>query len=233
MGFSRVEKMEPLRNIRFGIRMKTGVQKVVCISDIIHLCEGRSNITLPVDKKVSFIGFLNEFDDVYGKGCVYIHLFKEADKEWLARRAIEHGATAVISEYQIEGIPCIVVDDVWHVLKELSRLYLDDNPCKRIAVAGSIGKTTTKEMIEAVLAQSFHEFCTPNNGNVLAYLAFEIQHMPRNVERFIQGTALMCLNLILQLLQPLINLVWELWAAKTKSKRLFLMLRHSCQKTGQ
>lgn len=53
---------------------------------------------------------------------MYIHLFKETDKEWLARRAIEHGATAVISEYQIEGIPCIVVNDVWHVLKELSRL---------------------------------------------------------------------------------------------------------------
>ena len=41
-------------------------------------------------------------------------------------------------------------------------------------------------MVEAVLIQRFKTFCTPNNGNVLAYLAFEIQHMPRHVEQFIQ-----------------------------------------------
>lgn len=186
MKFSPVEKIEILRNIRFAIRMKMGIQKDVRISDVFRICEGKGNVIEPDDKKVSFIGFLNEFDDVYGKGCIYIHLFNNEDKEWLARRAISHGAIAVISEYHIEGIPCIVVNDVWHVLKELSRLYFDDNPCKRVAIAGSIGKTTTKEMIEAVLAQSFHEFCTPNNGNVLAYLAFEIQHMPRNINQFIQ-----------------------------------------------
>lgn len=186
MGKSIAERMEILRNARFAIRRKLGVQKDVRFLDIVRICGSKGNVVAADDERVAFIGFFNEFDDVYGKDCVYIHLFADIDREWLARRAIAHGAIAVISEYQIADIPCIVVKDVWQVLKELSKLYIDDVACGRVAIAGSIGKTTTKEMVETVLSQRFSVFCTPNNGNVLSYLAFEIQHMPRNVEQFIQ-----------------------------------------------
>lgn len=188
MGKTPVERLEKLRNLRFAFRMKTGRQKKLTLADIEQFCGNTASFTAPSvrEKLVSFIGFFNEFDDVYGKNCVYIHLFPQNDQDWLAKRAVNHGALAVVSEYQIENLPCIVVEDVWKVLRELSRFYLRDYTGGRVAIAGSIGKTTTKEMVEAVLAQRFKKFCTPNNGNVLRYLAFEIQHMPRNVEQFIQ-----------------------------------------------
>ena len=139
-----------------------------------------------LDHKVSFIGFVNEFDDVFGKNCVYIHLDDTEDKEWLAERAVRHGALAVIAERQIGELPCIIVDDVWGALAEISLWYYQKKRAATTVVAGSIGKTTTKEMIACVYRRKFRTFCTPNNGNVLAYLAFEIQHMPNNVQQFVQ-----------------------------------------------
>ena len=116
-----VERLENIRNMRFALRMKTGRQKDVRFADIKRICGG-GDLPVPDDKQVSFIGFFNEFDDVFGKDCVYIHLFTDKDREWLAKRAILHGAIAVISAYQIDDLPCIVVDDVWQILRELSRL---------------------------------------------------------------------------------------------------------------
>ena len=188
MGKTLVERLERLRNLRFAFRMKTGRQKKLTLAQIEQICGNTVSFTSPStrEKLVSFIGFFNEFEDIYGKDCVYIHLFEEKDRDWLARRAVEHGALAIISESQIDHLPCIIVADVWEVLRELSRLYISDYSGGRTAIAGSIGKTTTKEMVEAVLSQQFRTFCTPNNGNVLRYLAFEIQHMPRNAQQFIQ-----------------------------------------------
>lgn len=188
MGKTLVERLERLRNLRFAFRMKTGRQKKLTLAQIEQICGNTASFTSPStrEKLVSFIGFFNEFEDIYGKDCVYIHLFEEKDRDWLARRAVEHGALAIISESQIDHLPCIIVADVWEVLRELSRLYISDYSGGRTAIAGSIGKTTTKEMVEAVLSQEFRTFCTPNNGNVLRYLAFEIQHMPRNAQQFIQ-----------------------------------------------
>lgn len=186
---SIVEKLEHLRNLRFAIRGRVSTTKNVKVSDIVHICgEAFVDNRIDINKRVSFVGFFNEFDDVYGKDCVYIHLFgkQDEDREWLAHRAVRHGALAVISDYQIGDLPCIVVDDVWRVLRDISRLYLEDYQGGTVAISGSIGKTTTKEMVECVLARNFKTFCTPNNGNVLAYLSFEIQHMPFHVEQFIQ-----------------------------------------------
>ena len=188
MGRTLVERLEKLRNLRFALRMKTGCQKKLTLADVEKICGNSvSHAELYArEKQISFIGFFNEFEDIYGKDCVYIHLFKEKDYDWLAKRAIGHGALAIISESQIDDLPCIIVEDVWQVLRELSRLYIGDFTGGRTAVAGSIGETTTKEMVEAVLSQKYRTFCTPNNGNVLRYLAFEIQHMPWNSEQFIQ-----------------------------------------------
>ncbi len=186
MGKTPVEKLEAFRNLRFRMRMRSGRQPELYIGDIEKICGATVSREADRTKRISFIGFFNEFDDVYGKDCLYVHLPHDPEKVWLAKRAVNHGALAVVSERQIEDLPCIVVEDVWHVLKELSRLYLDGWSGSSVAIAGSIGKTTTKEMVESVMKQSFRTFCTPNNGNVLSYLSFEIQHMPRNVEQFVQ-----------------------------------------------
>ncbi len=69
MGKSIIEKLESIRNIRFSYRMKNGIQKDVRFRDIVKICGG-GDLNIPENRRVSFIGFFNEFDDVYGKDCV-------------------------------------------------------------------------------------------------------------------------------------------------------------------
>ncbi|MBR6109445.1 MAG: hypothetical protein IKQ36_06880 [Clostridia bacterium] len=49
--------------------MKNGIQKDVRFRDIVKICGG-GDLNIPENRRVSFIGFFNEFDDVYGKDCV-------------------------------------------------------------------------------------------------------------------------------------------------------------------
>ncbi len=179
---SFIEELIPLRNIRFHYFRKP----LLTTRDIEQMAGGGSITNKTPNKPVSFIGFNNEFDDIIGKNCVYIQLDDSEEEEWRAKRAVRYGANAVISEHQIEQLPCIVVNDVWKTLVDLSKKYLEQYQGGITAIAGSIGKTTTKEMVECVYRRKFRTFCTPNNGNVLAYLAYEIQHMPYGVEQFIQ-----------------------------------------------
>ena len=163
MGKTLVERLEKLRNLRFAFRMKTGRQKKLTLAQIEQICGKTASFISPStrEKSVSFIGFFNEFEDIYGKDCVYIHLFEEKDRDWLALRAIEHGSLAIISESQIDALPCIVVTDVWQILRELSHFYISDYSGGRTAIAGSIGKTTTKEMVEAVLSKNTERSARP------------------------------------------------------------------------
>ncbi|GGG28782.1 UDP-N-acetylmuramoyl-tripeptide--D-alanyl-D-alanine ligase [Dokdonia pacifica] len=83
-----------------------------------------------------------------------------------AKKAIDQGATyAIIDEKQENLDNAIIVEDVLQTLQELStyhRLYLD---IPIIALTGSNGKTTTKELINAVLSQKYSTTATVGNLN--------------------------------------------------------------------
>lgn len=84
-----------------------------------------------------------------------------------ARQAIEMGATfAVIDEPQFE-IPgkTILVPDTLVALQELAKYHRQQFSIPVIAITGSNGKTTTKELIHAVLSSSFNTYTTEGNLN--------------------------------------------------------------------
>ncbi|WP_260858196.1 Mur ligase family protein, partial [Bacillus pumilus] len=64
----------------------------------------------------------------------------------------------------IEG-PIIWVDDTLQALQDLAKAYLKYVNPKVIAVTGSNGKTTTKDMIESVLNTEFKVKKTQGNYN--------------------------------------------------------------------
>ena len=71
--------------------------------------------------------------------------------------AIKKGAIAVIVEENIESasIPIIKVVSTYDALFDLARLYLETYPVFVIAVTGSVGKTTTKELIASILEKKY------------------------------------------------------------------------------
>jgi UDP-N-acetylmuramoyl-tripeptide--D-alanyl-D-alanine ligase len=74
------------------------------------------------------------------------------------KEAQTRGALAAVVKYPIEGIriPQFVVPDPLHALAKLAAAHRQDIHCPIIALTGSNGKTTTKEMIAAILPSPSH-----------------------------------------------------------------------------
>jgi UDP-N-acetylmuramoyl-tripeptide--D-alanyl-D-alanine ligase len=84
-----------------------------------------------------------------------------------ARQAIEKGAAyAVIdeAEYAVEG-KTILVDDVLTTLAATGAVPPQQLDIPFLAITGSNGKTTTKELIHAVLSTTFKTYTTEGNLN--------------------------------------------------------------------
>jgi UDP-N-acetylmuramoyl-tripeptide--D-alanyl-D-alanine ligase len=84
-----------------------------------------------------------------------------------AKKAINAGAAyAVIDDeqYSVEG-KTILVQDVLISLQQLAKHHRQQLNIPFIAITGSNGKTTTKELIHAVLSSSFKTYTTEGNLN--------------------------------------------------------------------
>jgi UDP-N-acetylmuramoyl-tripeptide--D-alanyl-D-alanine ligase len=89
------------------------------------------------------------------------------DANTFAQKAIETGAAyAVIDnpEYQL-GEQYLLVDDVLATLQDLARYHRRQLQIPVIGLTGTNGKTTTKELINAVLSQHFKTQATQGNLN--------------------------------------------------------------------
>jgi len=78
----------------------------------------------------------------------------------------EKGAALVVCEKAPEvDIPYIIVPDSFVALKEVAKFYRSQLSIPMIGVTGSVGKTSTKEMIAACLSSKFQVLKTEGNFN--------------------------------------------------------------------
>ncbi len=95
------------------------------------------------------------------------------------------GCKAAIISREIQDFPlenCIIVEDTLKALQDLSRYYLETFSIKRIAVTGSTGKTTTKDMLAAVCETKFKTSKTLGNYNNHIGLPLTILSMDEKTE---------------------------------------------------
>jgi UDP-N-acetylmuramoyl-tripeptide--D-alanyl-D-alanine ligase len=95
--------------------------------------------------------------------------------------AADKGAAAIICQYPIKGvaIPQLVVPDSIQALGMLATAHRKTLHCPIIALTGSNGKTTVKEMIAAVLPKPAHATVGNLNNHIgapLSLLQLESQH---------------------------------------------------------
>ncbi|MEK7225473.1 MAG: UDP-N-acetylmuramoyl-tripeptide--D-alanyl-D-alanine ligase, partial [Bacteroidota bacterium] len=84
-----------------------------------------------------------------------------------AKQAIDNGAAHAIideSQYVIPG-KTILVENVLATLQQLAKHHRQQFDIPVLAITGSNGKTTTKELIHAVLSTSFKTYTTDGNLN--------------------------------------------------------------------
>lgn len=101
------------------------------------------------------------------KGDLFIALAgSHVDGHDFLAQAREAGAVAALVNKKIdEPLPQLLVDDVVAAFGKLSTFWREQSHAKVIAITGSNGKTTLKEMISAMLAQQHHVIATQGNLN--------------------------------------------------------------------
>jgi UDP-N-acetylmuramoyl-tripeptide--D-alanyl-D-alanine ligase len=76
------------------------------------------------------------------------------------------GALAVVTEQPLTiSKPYILVDSTRQALKDLAAFYLSRLDVKVVGISGSVGKTSTKEMIASVLSRKYQVHKTKGNFN--------------------------------------------------------------------
>ena len=82
-------------------------------------------------------------------------------------QVIENGAAAVISEKELTdaNFPYILVEDSFIALKKIATFYREQLDVKVVGITGSVGKTSTKEMIASVLSTKYKVQKTQKNFN--------------------------------------------------------------------
>lgn len=80
--------------------------------------------------------------------------------------AVEAGAVAVMAHKDVEcEVPVVKVADTTQAFLDLAKFYRKEFDIPFVALTGSVGKTTTKEMICCVLNAKFHAHKTYKNWN--------------------------------------------------------------------
>ena len=101
-------------------------------------------------------------------GGMYIPLKGERfDGHDFIESAFQTGATAIITAKDVSYPDKIVikVEDTYQALKDMAIYLRSHRPVKVVGVTGSVGKTSTKEMISAVLEQKYNVLKTEGNFN--------------------------------------------------------------------
>ncbi|KRL20285.1 UDP-N-acetylmuramoyl-tripeptide--D-alanyl-D-alanine ligase [Lentilactobacillus kisonensis] len=120
-------------------------------------------------------------------GQLFIPLSGDHDGHDYIESAISNGAAATlwsadrVSRLPI-AIPALVVADPLASFQELSRYYLSKINPRVIAITGSNGKTTTKDMIASILSSTFHVTKTHDNFNNEIGVPYTILQMESNTE---------------------------------------------------
>lgn len=84
-----------------------------------------------------------------------------------AQQAIDTGAACAViddARYMIEG-KTFLVEDTLQALQELARYHRQQFTIPFIAITGSNGKTTTKELVHVVLSRKYKTYTTEGNLN--------------------------------------------------------------------
>ncbi|MBE6983302.1 MAG: UDP-N-acetylmuramoyl-tripeptide--D-alanyl-D-alanine ligase [Ruminococcaceae bacterium] len=141
-------------------------------------CGGRIN---PKYKDVTFLGANNDTRKLQA-GQLFVALKGVRDGHDFIPAALEKGAAAVLCTHADGDYPAIVVEDTRIALGDIARNERQRLGMKVVAVTGSVGKSTTKEMIATVLDGTYKVAKTPVNHNNDIGMPMAILAMPEDTQ---------------------------------------------------
>lgn len=133
------------------------------IREVVTACRGR---LICGDDEVVISGVSTDTRTIE-PGMLFIPIRGENfDGHKFIDKAIENGAAAVLTELGGEySVPAVRVEDTRRAMGRLASYYLNKLNIPTVAITGSVGKTTTKDMVASVLAKRYNVYKTQGNLN--------------------------------------------------------------------
>ena len=140
--------------------------KNMTLENIEKACGGRY-IGTEAEKKTEVLGVVIDSRQVES-GYLFVAIPGEkVDGHKFIPDVFAKGAAAVLSEQQLEDPagPYILVESTTKALRDLAEYYRKSLDIKVVGITGSVGKTSTKEMIASVLSEKYKVLKTEGNYN--------------------------------------------------------------------
>ncbi|MBR3057356.1 MAG: UDP-N-acetylmuramoyl-tripeptide--D-alanyl-D-alanine ligase [Clostridiales bacterium] len=120
------------------------------------------------------------------EGDLFLALIGENfDGNNYAQKAVDAGASVLVlskEECAVQGVPTILVEDTKIALEKIASFYRKRQNFLVVAVTGSVGKTSTREMVASALSACKKVYATKNNDNNEIGLSKTILAAPEDSE---------------------------------------------------
>ena len=120
------------------------------------------------------------------KDGLFVPLPGTRDGHDFVHAAKENGAIATLWQKERANVPSdlvvLPVEDVTQAFQIIAQYYKQKITPKTVAITGSNGKTTTKDMTASVLAQKYRTYKTQGNYNNDLGVPYTMLHMPDDTE---------------------------------------------------
>ena len=134
------------------------------VYEIIEATQGR---LISGDINEDIVAFTQDSRTVV-PGGMYIPLIGERfDGHQFIDSAFQNGAQAIITQQQVSypDKTVIEVEDTMQALKDMAQYLRMHRPVKVIGITGSVGKTSTRDMVYSVVRQKYRTLKTEGNYN--------------------------------------------------------------------
>ena len=135
----------------------------------------------PKYKDITFFGANNDTRKLE-TGELFVALKGERDGHDFIPAALEKGAAAVLCTHCDGDYPAIVVEDTRVALGDIARGERQRLGCKVVGITGSVGKSTTKEMVATVLSSTYRVGKSPANHNNDIGMPMAILRLPEDTQ---------------------------------------------------
>ena len=132
-------------------------------------------------KDIAFLGANNDTRKLE-PGQLFVALQGARDGHDFIPAALEKGASAVLCTHCGGDFPAIVVPDTRLALGQIAKHERQRLNMKVVGITGSVGKSTTKEMVASVLATTYRVSKTPVNHNNDIGMPMAILAMPEDTQ---------------------------------------------------
>ena len=141
------------------------VREPMTVAEIIDAVSGKPQNLHNLNTKIYADSIVRD-NRLVKKNGVYVAIKGEKyDGHDFVQKAVGDGAAFAITEHAVGDCPCIIVKSTRKALLDLSRYFrMKFNPIL-VGITGSVGKTTTKDMVALALSADHSVYKTPYNHN--------------------------------------------------------------------